>query len=236
MTDNEINIDTIITTVYDDTFKILSNLYKRESIEDPNKKPPKETRTKLIIPKKRDGKIRLGEQELRFVFVEQLNQHDDFKNNFYYSIETPTKLKYKFTSKKDEDENFPTIIPDDKDGGESARIDLVIFNTNDKIVALIEFKANNQDDCKTDFLKLCGENTETTDEAENISRYFIQILTSANKNTIPNLDNKKESINNILKKQKEIYPKLLKMEQIKYICYSINVSKELEHENHYLDL
>ena len=52
--------------------------------------------SRLKFPTYRNGQRRVSEQELRFVFVEQLQ--DLLKEyDFFYSIETPTNGKYKFS-------------------------------------------------------------------------------------------------------------------------------------------
>lgn len=153
------------------TFNVIKEVYKSQKEGDA--KPIVASRSRIIFPKKReeDDKkkpvTRVSEQELRFIFVEQLNEylHSSEGENWdvYYSVETPTIKKYYF--KEDP--------PRHEDNGQSANFDLVIHNSTDlSRIALIEFKANNPDihDYQKDFVKL------TNQEEEGEYRYFIQLL------------------------------------------------------------
>jgi hypothetical protein len=134
--------------------------------------------SRLIFPQYREkdnadstkaNSTRVSEQEARFLFVKQLETD---KDHHYYSVEAPTKKKYKFSDKdgnKDEDK-FPCI--DDK--GRSASIDVCLYNKNGsgfERLHLIEFKFDNQDqkDFSKDFLKLlCDE--------DKLTNYFVHIV------------------------------------------------------------
>ncbi len=117
------------------------------------------------------NRIRVSEQELRCAFIETMrNMHPEW----YYSVETPTRLKYRFTNKNN--------IRIDKDG-ESARFDLTIYEDSkgEKVIAYIEFKAHGgtkECDYEKDFLKLIND---CEDEA--VLRYFIQLFQSYSKRT-----------------------------------------------------
>ena len=130
----------------------------------------------LIVPCYSSGqepknRIRVSEQELRCAFIETMrNLHPEW----YYSVETPTRLNYRFTDKNN--------ICIDKDG-ESARFDLTIYEDSkgEKVIAYIEFKAHGgtkKCDYEKDFLKLINDC-----EDETVSRYFIQLFQSYNKRT-----------------------------------------------------
>jgi len=138
--------------------------------------------SRIVFPQKRDETTRISEQELRFVFVEQLNKkiHDGW--DVYYSVETPTQEAYEGfknggTPKQDED-------------GRSGEFDLVIFNNRLERIALIEFKANNASyqEHKKDFVKLNNENEGN----DNVLRYFIEIVKSVNNGTLSSLRGKTE--------------------------------------------
>ena len=111
-----------------------------------------------------NGETRISEQELRFAFVEAFNSSLAVKDkNLFYSIETPTRLKYKgFSSDPQQDDN-----------GRSGEFDMVIFNEKQERVCLIEFKANNASatDHEKDLLKL-------DKEGDGILTYFIEVLKS----------------------------------------------------------
>ena len=47
----------------------------------------------MIYPNLSTGEMRISEQELRFVFVEEFKKEHP---NLFYSVETPTENKYKF--------------------------------------------------------------------------------------------------------------------------------------------
>ena len=120
---------------------------------------------RIIFPKYAEGKVRVSEQELRCVFIHKLHQ---LCHELYYSVETPSKNKYRFT-----DKDNPKI---DTTGGESARIDLTIHENGDpnKRLCIVEFKAHGgTSECnyKKDLLKLYTE-------PEGGLRYFIQIFES----------------------------------------------------------
>ena len=118
--------------------------------------------SRIIFPKysrnnkTNGGKIRISEQELRFIFVEQIKQI----KNLYYSIETPTYYTYKSARDKQE----PNI-----GGSMSGKIDLTLYSepNPDKPIAFIEFKYGNLSkndtekklnrELKYDFIKLVAE-------------------------------------------------------------------------------
>jgi len=80
--------------------------------------------TSLIFPNKRDGNLRISEQELRFVLT-AIN--DKIFNNYYsFSVETPTEIEYTFSGIKKR----------------SASTDLTFYLHNKKVIN-IELKAHN---------------------------------------------------------------------------------------------
>jgi hypothetical protein len=151
--------------------------------------------SRLIFPqymKREKGKTRVSEQEARFLFVKQLEE--DKECPFYYSIEAPTKEKYKFSEKrenKNREKKSPIII----NTGRSANIDVCLYNSNFKRTNLIEFKSGNpkQHDYSKDFLKLlCDE--------QNLTNYFVHIVDVddlSKRNTVSNIKKKySDAINN----------------------------------------
>ena len=114
---------------------------------------------RLYIPTSSNSKLRISEQELKFVFLEKFLADKKFKS-FLYSAETPTKHLYRFSVKgnKSQDPKCVSISQLEKDG-RKANIDLCIFNCKKERVAIIEFKANNAGvfEHKKDLVKLFSE-------------------------------------------------------------------------------
>ncbi len=159
----------IIDDIVVDAFNRINYAYQhhREGVKNENVEPKVgEAKTRIVFPHYGNSNCntRISEQELRFAFVEAFNASQAVKDeNLFYSIETPTRLKYKdFSSDPKQDES-----------GRSGEFDMVIFNEDQERVCLIEFKANNVDetDYKKDFLKL-------EKEGDGILTFFIEVLKS----------------------------------------------------------
>ena len=150
-----------IEAVIERTLSKLNSLYHRDGggLED----------TRLIFPRywvtkegeRVEGELRVSEQELRFMFVEELNKYCDAHREWevYYSVETPTSNSYQLTGESQQ----------------SGCIDLCIHGKDLKRIALIEFKALNpsEHDHAKDAFKL-------KHEIEGELRYFIEIVKSNN--------------------------------------------------------
>ena len=150
-----------IEAVIERTLSKLNSLYHRDGggLED----------TRLIFPRywvtkegeRVVGELRVSEQELRFMFVEELNKYCDAHREWevYYSVETPTSNSYQLTGESQQ----------------SGCIDLCIHGNDLKRIALIEFKALNpsEHDHAKDAFKL-------KHEIEGELRYFIEIVKSNN--------------------------------------------------------
>jgi hypothetical protein len=165
-----------IERVIENSFKVIQKVYEvqREGLTYKGDY----TGSRIIFPLKSNDEVRISEQELRFIFIEQLNAEIQNSGwNVYYSVETPTQDRYIFSD---------GIKPRVDENGRSANFDLVIYNSAFKRVALIEFKANNPDkrDYEKDFVKLA--NCKETGEI----RYFIQVIKNCNKGTIHSLSMK----------------------------------------------
>ena len=95
----------------------------------------------LVFPSKRDGTLRISEQEAKLLFV----QHLTVDRRYCFSVETPTGETYQQKGK--------TPI--------SARVDLTIFGSDRKPVAHIELKAHNctVEAIRKDLEKLLRERT-----------------------------------------------------------------------------
>ena len=122
---------------------------------------------------------RVSEQEARFLFVSELEKSDNA--DFYYSVETPTIFKYRFSENNGKNKVYPKI---DKSKGESGKTDVCIYDTNFNREHLIEFKALNKDshDLEKDFIKLKYEPKES-----NTPNYFVHVLKSYDAGTIDSL-------------------------------------------------
>lgn len=170
------HIDKIIAN----SFKVLEAVYKEqlEPKSDIAGTPHLEhVGSRIIFPIYSDAEIRLSEQELRFIFVEQFNEYcRENKLHWYYSVETPTENKYLFKEQKK---------PKRDEGGQSGMFDLTIHDECFKRIALIEFKAlNPKESCFTkDFLKL-------REEGKEILTYFIMYIKSYRSDTIARLYDK----------------------------------------------
>jgi len=122
-------------------FEYVLELVQESSIELIKIYKKKGTKkTTLIFPKKRDDKIRISEQDLRFVFT---SLHGKFSHpNLSFSVETPTEKEYSFSGK----------------GERSASSDLSFYHEGEKVLN-IEFKAHNpeQKSIDKDIEKLMSE-------------------------------------------------------------------------------
>jgi len=157
--------------------------------------------TRLIFPQYRDSEIRVSEQELRFLFVEQL-QNVLVMEDWCYSVETPTILPYLFS--RNGKKTTPRV---DKEEGKSAMIDLTVHDHNNERVALFEFKANNPEEFsfEKDFCKLTSEPVPLT--------FFVMVVSSANSRT-------KESI------RRKVQPHIAGSTTLFY-CYDLQMDEEI---------
>ena len=174
------HIDRIIRN----TYEIIQTVYENQKETEGRKSNAPKPLSRILFPKYREiGKTRFSEQELRFIFVEQLNKEISNGWDVYYSVETPTMERYKF-----KDEEHPKVCKEGEKGM-SAQFDLVIHDNNYQRIALIEFKANNTlaKHHEKDFVKLNEEGSEK------VMTYFLEIVKSSDDNTIDSLKKKKES-------------------------------------------
>ena len=177
------NTKECIEEIISKTFNAIQDAYTFQTENTPILNYPNRIGlSRIVFPKKRKEPIRISEQELRFVFVEQLIKKIDEGWNVYYSVETPTKDGYK------EFKNKKGAQPRQDKNGRSGVFDLVIFNDKLQRIALIEFKANNasEHEHKKDFVKL--NNPKEGDE--NVLRYFIEIIKSYDNDTLSSLQGK----------------------------------------------
>lgn len=189
---NSMNYKEIIEKIIKDTFNVIKEVYKYQK-ESNAVQSPQKIDSRIIFPKysnRKDSKRedRISEQELRFIFVEQLNRYaSENGEEIYYSVETPTEKKYVFS--KDVDPRVATQDDINNKKGVSARTDLVIYKKDKdefKKVALIEFKALNPigRNYEKDFCKLNNEG------GKDILKYFIQIVKNHDGGTINSIKDK----------------------------------------------
>jgi len=172
-----------IERIIRNTYKIIQSVYEYQQEAVGRKSKAPEPQSRIIYPQYRNRSTRFSEQELRFVFVEQLNEEIRSGWDVYYSVETPTTKRYRF-----KDEEHPKVFDEKEKGGQSAQFDLVIHDNKYERIALIEFKANNTLDKhhEKDFLKLNTEGSGT------IPTYFLEIVKSSDKGTTSSLEEKKK--------------------------------------------
>lgn len=167
-----------IENILHNTINALRTLYRAGQFEGTTFQSASEIGSRLVFPHKRRRKERVSEQELRFTFVEQfyryLSSPDGADWNVYYSIETPTQNEYSLSSK----------------GERSANVDLVLYDSTGKRIALIEFKALNPGEYEhmKDTFKL-------RNEPGGALRYFVEIVTSRDSGTFNNIESKLQKTN-----------------------------------------
>lgn len=188
-----------IIDILDNTFHILDNCYKNNE-EALGKADYNASGSRIIFPCYSDRKRRISEQELRFVFVEQFLQYcNDTKWDTYYSIETPTEFKYRFSSADNTQEKPHKTESND---GQSAMVDVCIHDKNGTRLCLIEFKAGNP-------YKFCYVKDLVKLYEEGKLGFFVQVLERQNSGTQKSIKNKiKEDI-----------------KDLNYVCHSLPSEK-----------
>jgi hypothetical protein len=162
-----------IDKVLEKTFSVIRALRQNKHFEG-NIVCTNVAGSRLIFPKKRNGEVRVSEQELRFVFQEQFYAYiNDLEKNgqqwdVFYSVETPTLNEYSLSG----------------NGKRSANIDLAIYAEGVRI-AIIEFKALNPGEYEhmKDTFKLRNEPGDSL-------RYFVEIVASRDSGTFPSIERK----------------------------------------------
>lgn len=158
-----------------DVVKISKKVLARLSAMD-YEKDGGSSKEQLIFPNKEQAKgdiKRISEQELRLLFIEEFKKSDE---DLFYSIETPTKEKYKFG------ETYEEIVKNAGIHKTSASLDMCVFkNISDKYkrVLNIEFKHKNTGikNIAKDILKLLREEQNGA---------FIHLLNNTDRGTLCN--------------------------------------------------
>ena len=131
------------------------------------------TSSQLIFPHSNKGDVRHSEQELRQIFLR--NVEEDSDKTYFYSIETPTEYGYRFKDPKNlkVDENHK------KGEHQAARFDVSLYNDKYELLNHIEFKYGNPKKktpiCK-DFLKLAAE-VKLTSEKKSFFVHYLCVKT-----------------------------------------------------------
>lgn len=165
-----------IAEILNRTFQVLDKSY-RHNDEESGKANLQASGSRLIFPCYRNGERRISEQELRFVFIEQFNQYcDETGWDAYYSVETPTEWKYRFSG-------MAKPHKTEGDDGQSAMVDVCIHDNQGSRLCLIEFKAGNPESfCYIkDLIKL---------KEEGQLGFFVQLLEKQNSATWPSIMSK----------------------------------------------
>ena len=153
------------------------------------------TSSQLIFPCYRDGNERRSEQELRQIFLRNVEED----KTYFYSVETPTKLVYCISNSEQPigKENHET-----GDHHRSGNYDVTLYSENkiESLVTCIEFKHGYQDEediCK-DFLKLAKEVKLTKEKKNFFVHYYYVEENNWKSETFSNLFEKyRESVDEI---------------------------------------
>lgn len=161
----------------------------------------------LIFPSYSDEKeIRISEQELRFVFAEKLSSICKTQKNLYFSVETPTKWNYKFSSGG---EKIDPIVGK----GQSGNFDMALHDADKKKRCLIEFKYGSVS--KQAFMEVLAKLANPNEVSECEQRYIIHMVE----------EKCTEACKQNLIEAKEWLPNAEGMERprkkVKYICFSL---------------
>ena len=118
------------------------------------------TSSQLIFPKYRNKTVRYSEQELKQIFLRNVEED----KNYFYSIETPTEYGYRFKDSK----NLEVNKNHKKGKHQAARFDVSLYTENkiESLANCIEFKHGNSKSICKDFLKLAKE-VKLTNEKKN---------------------------------------------------------------------
>ena len=114
--------------------------------------------SRIMMPNYRAKTIRYSEQELKQIFLSLI----ETEKHFYYSVETPSNLSYRFV------DGCPDVINSVEEQKEkkyeSSRFDVTLYESNDinSSISQIEFKYNNPEvnEIGKDLLKLANENKD----------------------------------------------------------------------------
>ena len=128
------------------------------------------TSSQLIFPKYRNKTVRYSEQELRQIFLRNVEED----GNYFYSVETPTKLVYSFLN-LEKPETKATNTSGDHHRSGCCDVTLYTENKIESLASCIEFKHGNSKSICKDFLKLAKE-VKLTNEKKNffVHYYYVE--------------------------------------------------------------
>lgn len=151
------------------------------------------TSSQLIFPCYRDGNERRSEQELRQIFLRNVEED----KTYFYSVETPTKLVYCISNSEQliGKENHET-----GDHHRSGNYDVTLYSENkiESLVTCIEFKHRNSKSICKDLLKLAKEVKLTKEKKNFFVHYYYVEENNWKSETFSNLFEKyRESVDEI---------------------------------------
>lgn len=140
------------------------------------------TSSQLIFPKYRNKTVRYSEQELKQIFLRNVEED----KNYFYSIETPTEYVYCISNSDN-----PTVKEEHEKGDHhrSGNYDVTLYSENkiESLASCIEFKHRNSKSICKDLLKLAKE-VDLTNEKKNFFVHYHYVKeTSWKSDTFSNL-------------------------------------------------
>ncbi|MBO4704718.1 MAG: hypothetical protein J5647_03160 [Spirochaetaceae bacterium] len=142
----------------------------------------------VIFPKYSDNTERYSEQELKSIFLSKIEQ-----SAFYYSVETPSRNKYRFVENDEPKVSF--CGEESKEVFQSSMIDTTLYDSNKTLLSHIEFKYGQSSvfSIQKDFLKLICE-------SQNVKyNYFAHYLGNSDNGTKKAIFSKyRQALNNIM--------------------------------------
>ncbi len=217
-----------IIKILEMTFDAIDKCYRVNDEKDGEAKH-ETADSRLIFPCYYEGgenkETRISEQELRFLFIEQFNRYCDNVENpwdAYYSIETPTRWKYRFSG--EEKPPTPHRVKEEGEEGQSAMVDVCIHDKKGRRICLIEFKFGNPEKfCfEKDLVKLQEESNlreESNQEEEAVLCFFVHLLKSQQSDTLPSILGKIKDITT------DEEPKNVDFSKINYVCHTLPKKK-----------
>ena len=127
------------------------------------------TSSQLIFPKYRNKTVRYSEQELRQIFLRNVEED----GNYFYSVETPTKLVYSFLN-LEKPETKATNTSGDHHRSGCCDVTLYTENKIESLASCIEFKHGNSKSICKDFLKLATE-VKLTNKKRSFFVHYLNI-------------------------------------------------------------
>ena len=218
-------LQSILNSIIENTFKVLKTVYNSQKDGQNEESKAEKIESRIFFPKKRDDTVRISEQELRFVFVEQFLQTPETKT-WHYSVETPTHYKYISAREKNE----PGIT--DQRGKKSGKTDLTVYDNTGTPVAFFEFKAGrlspNDDkkvfnrEFKYDVIKLVADSQYAESQYNNNCLGYSLHLIEKDDDKIKNFDEYIEVVHSDYSQKLDLLSADELKEKIKYMSCKLN--------------